>query len=78
MTVEAGLDIPDPVLRNYADLSEPRLREAFAQVLQIYAGGLAPGRPPDVDYMARQFQAAADRVLGRPGSRLLLGGVMVN
>lgn len=78
MTVDAGIDVPDPTLRNYADLVQPRLTDAFAQALQAYAGNLAPGRPPDADYLARRLQAATDQVLGRPGARLLLGGVMVN
>jgi hypothetical protein len=78
MTVDAGIDVPDPALRNYAEEVQPRLKDAFAQVLQAYAGQLAPGRPPDADYMARRLQGAADQVLGRPGARLLLGGVMVN
>ena len=78
MTVDAGVDVPDPTLRNYAEEVQPRLKDAFAQVLQAYAGQLAPGRPPDADYMARRLQGAADQVLGRSGARLLLGGVMVN
>ena len=78
MTVEAGLDIPDPALFDKASEDQPRLRDAFAQVLQAYAGGLPAGQLPDIDYMAARLQAATDRTLGRPGARLLLGGVMVN
>jgi hypothetical protein len=78
MTVDAGIDVPDPTLRNYADMVQPRLKDAYAQVLQAYAGRLAPGQPPDADYMARRLQEATDQVLGRAGARLLLGGVMLN
>ena len=48
MTVQSGVDVPDPVLRVLAEQVQPRLRDAYTQVLQIYAGGLPPGSPPDV------------------------------
>ena len=78
MTVQAGVDAPDPALRALADSAQPRLRDAYVQVLQIYAGGLRPGAPPDADYVARRLQDATDRVLKKPGGKLLLGGIMVN
>lgn len=78
MTVEAGLDIPDPALRTLADQDEPRLRDAFAVVLQAFAGSLPPGAVPDLDYLSARLQAAADRTLGKPGAHILFGGVMVN
>lgn len=78
MTLEAGLDVPDSALHARADQSTPRLRAAFAQVLQIYATGLPGGAVPNADYLARQLQQQTDMVLGRPGARLLLGTIMVN
>jgi hypothetical protein len=78
MTVQSGVDVPDPVLRGLAEQVQPRLRDAYTQVLQIYAGGLPPGAPPDADYVARRLQQATDQVLGKPGGRLLIGGIMVN
>ena len=78
MTVQSGVDVPDPVLRALAEQVQPRLRDAYTQVLQIYAGGLPPGSPPDADYVARRLQQATDQVLGKPGGRLLIGGIMVN
>ena len=78
MTVQAGVDCPDPALRDFADKVTPRLRDAFAQELQLYAGGLPSGSPPNADYIARRLQAATDRVLGKPGGRFLIGGIMVN
>ncbi len=78
MTVDAGIDVPDPALRDYADLVLPRLKDAYARTLQDYAGNLQPGAVPDADYMARKLQQATDRILGKPGARLLLGGIMVN
>jgi hypothetical protein len=78
LTIDAGIDVPDPALRALASQDMPRLYDAYAMVLQGYGGGLIPGHVPDVDYIARQMQAATDRVLGRPGAKLLLCGVMVN
>lgn len=78
MTLEAGLDVPDAALHTRADQSTPRLRAAFAQVLQIYATGLPGGAVPNADYLERQLQQQTDMVLGRPGARLLLGTIMVN
>ena len=78
MTVEAGVNVPDPVLRSYADSVQPRLRDAYARTLQTYAGQLIPGTAPDADYLARRLQDVTNQVLGKPGARLLLGGVMVN
>ncbi len=78
MTVQAGVDAPDKALRDYAVKVTPRLEDAYVQVLQLYAGGLVPGAPPDADYVARRLQEATDRVLGRPGGKFLIGGIMIN
>jgi hypothetical protein len=78
MTVQAGVDAPDKALHDYAEKVTPRLRDAYASVLQTYAAGLAPGQPPDADYVARRLQEATDRVLGKPGGRFLIGGIMIN
>jgi hypothetical protein len=78
MTVQAGVDVIEPKLRAYAEASEPRLRDAFTQELQAYASGMLSGTPPDIDYLCRRLQGATDRVLGKPGGRFLVGGIMVN
>lgn len=78
LTVECGLDIPDEALRERADLLLPRLRAAYVQVVQIYAGGLPGGAPPDPDFIARNLQRSTDTVLGRRGARVLMGSVVVN
>jgi hypothetical protein len=78
MTVQAVVDAPDPALRDYAEKVTPRLRDAYTQALQLYAGGLVPGAPPDADYVARRLQEATDRVLGRRGGKFLIGGIMIN
>lgn len=77
MTVETGLDTPDAALRTRVAQSSPRLRAAYASVVQQAANGLLPGAPPDVERLVAQLQAATDRTLGRAGARLLIGTVMV-
>ena len=78
MTVQAGVDVPDKALRDYTQRVTPRLQDAYTQVLQLYAGGLVSGAPPDADYVARRLQEATDRVLGKPGGKFLIGGIMIN
>ena len=77
MTVETGLDTPDAALRTRVAQSAPRLRAAYAAVVQQAASALLPGAPPDVERLVAQLQAATDRTLGRAGARLLIGTVMV-
>ena len=78
MTVDCGLDVPEAALRARVELVLPRIRAAFVQVVQIYAGGLPAGAPPNPDFIARNLQRSADQVLGRKGARVLLGAVVVN
>ena len=49
MTVETGIDTPDAALRTRVAQSAPRLRAAYAAVVQQSANALLPGTPPDVD-----------------------------
>ncbi|MDP2763316.1 MAG: Tat pathway signal protein [Brevundimonas sp.] len=77
MTVETGVDTPDAALRVRVAQSAPRLRAAYAAVVQQSANTLLPGTPPDVERLVSQLQAATNRVIGRAGARLLIGTVMV-
>ena len=77
MTVETGVDAPDSALRARVAQSAPRLRAAYAAVVQEAAAGLLPGHPPDVERLVTRLQAATDSALGRRGARLLIGTVMV-
>ena len=78
MTVEAGVDVPDPALRLRAQQTIPRLQAASAQMLETYAAGLQPGGLPNADYLSRELQRQTDMVLGRPGAVFLLGTILVN
>lgn len=77
MTVETGIDTPDAALRTRVAQSAPRLRAAYAAVVQQSASALLPGAPPDVERLVAQLQAETNRVIGRAGARLLIGTVMV-
>src|SRR4051794_15891899 len=78
MTVDCGIDIPEAAVRERAELMLPRLRAAFVQQVQIYAGGMPGGTAPDPDFLARNLQRATDQVLGRKGARVLMGAIIVN
>ncbi len=78
LTVETGIDIPSVPLHDKAEKLIPRIRAAFVQTVQIYAAGLTPGLPPNVEFLRRELQRQTDLSLGGPGGRLLLGTVMVN
>ena len=77
MTVETGLHTPDAALRTRAAQSAPRLRAAYTTVVQQSANVMLPGTVPDLERLIAQLQAATNRTLGRAGSRLLIGTVMV-
>lgn len=77
MTVETGIDTPDAALRTRVAQSAPRLRAAYAAVVQQSANALLPGTAPDVERLVAQLQAATNTVMGRAGARLLIGTVMV-
>lgn len=77
MTVETGVDTPNAALRARVAQSAPRLRAAYAAVVQQAASATLPGAPPDVERLVAQLQAATNATLGRAGARLLIGTVMV-
>ena len=78
MTMEAGVDVPDPSLRARANASTPLLRAAYGDVVRNYAAGLPAGAVPNADYLSLELQRQTDRVIGRPGVRFLLGTILVN
>lgn len=78
LTVELGLDVPDPVLRTRTEQSAPILRDAYVRVVQAYAFSLSPGATPSADFLALTLQHETDKVLKRRGARVLLGAVLAN
>jgi hypothetical protein len=78
LSVDCGLDVPDPALHKIADQNLPRLRAAYVQTVQSYAAGLASGSLPNADYIAQTLQRQTDTILGRPGAKVLLGAIIAN
>jgi hypothetical protein len=78
LTVELGLDVPDPALQLRAAQSTPILRDAYVRIVQAYALGLSPGATPSADYLSLSLQRETDRVLKRKGAKVLLGAVVAN
>jgi hypothetical protein len=46
--------------------------------MMTYTAGMPRGSAPDLNYLGGKMQEAADKVLGRKGSKVLLGSAMVN
>lgn len=78
LSVDCGLQIDDPNLREYARLSLPRLQAAYAQVIQIYAAGLPSGSEPNTEFIVQALQRQTDLILKRPGARFLIGAVVAS
>ena len=78
LSVDCGLQIEDPKLRDYADKSMPRLRAAYVQTIQVYAAGMPPGSEPNIDFIVQALQRETDLILKRPGAKLLIGAVVAN
>jgi hypothetical protein len=78
LSVDCGLQVDDPKLRAYAELSLPRLRAAYEQVIQIYAAGLPSGSEPNTEFIVQALQRQTDLILKRPGARFLIGAVVVS
>ena len=78
LTVEVGLDVPDPRLRESIELYLPILYSAYVSALQPYGLGLAPSQPPNADFISMALQRETDRVLRRRGAKVLLGSILLN
>jgi len=78
LSVECGLDVPDPVLHTRAVQSTLILRDAYLRWLTVYAQSLTPMAVPNPDAIETELQRETNSILGRPGARLLVGTVMVN
>jgi hypothetical protein len=78
LSVDCGLQVDDPKLRAYAQLSLPRLQAAYAQVIQIYAAGLPSGSEPNTEFIVQALQRQTDLILKRPGAKFMIGSVLVS
>lgn len=78
ITVDAGLDVPDPALRDKLRKMAPRVRDTLRAAVAEYANThYRPGAAPDPDTIARMLQLAINRETGGQGAKVLLANVMV-
>jgi flagellar basal body-associated protein FliL len=76
--VTFGMDVPDDTLREAAEEMMPRLRDTWLMDLNLYAATtLRPKRAADVSGVSGLLQSDADRVLGKTGSKVLMGQATV-
>jgi flagellar basal body-associated protein FliL len=73
-----GMDVPDAGLRARAEAIMPRLRDAWLGRLSQYAATSARARKPaNIANVSLLLQTTADQMLNNPGSRVLMGSVIV-
>lgn len=76
LMIGIGLDIPDAQLRDKAVTNMPMLRDGYVRALLSYtATSVRYWRQPDVVEIGDRLQRVTDRLLGRPGAKLLLAQV---
>jgi flagellar basal body-associated protein FliL len=77
--VSFGLDVPDDALREKTEALMPRLRDAWLSELNLYAAtSLRMRRAADVAGVSDLLQRTSDAVLGKTGSKVLMGQAMVD
>ena len=78
LMVGAGLDVPDPVLREDVNHSMPVLRDAYIRNLMAFTANVVrTDAQPDVATIANRLQAVTDRALKKKGARILLAQVAI-
>ncbi len=78
LSVDCGLQVEDPKLRDFVEKSLPRLRAGYVQAVQTYAASLPVGSEPNTELIVQSLQRQTDLILKRPGARLLIGAVVAN
>lgn len=73
LMIEIGLDVPDPALRAQVSHALPTLRDAYVRSLIAYgATAVRVFRQPNVEDIADRMQVVTDRVVGKPGAKVLI------
>jgi flagellar basal body-associated protein FliL len=76
LMIGIGLDVPDSDLRAATTHAMPVLRDAYVRTMISYsATSVRPWKQPDVEEIASRLQRVTDRVLRKPGARILLAQV---
>jgi flagellar basal body-associated protein FliL len=78
LMIGIGIDVPDPDLRAQVERDMPQLRDGYVRSLMAYTAiSVRSWRQPDVAAIADRLQGATDRMLGKPGARILLAQIAV-
>jgi flagellar basal body-associated protein FliL len=78
LMVGAGLDIPDPAMRDIVERSMPVLRDAYIRNLMAFtANNVRTDSQPDVDMIATRLQGVTDRALKKKGAKVLMAQVAI-
>ena len=73
LMIEIGLDVPDAALRGQVSHALPTLRDAYVRSLIAYgATAVRAFRQPSVEDIAQRMQVVTDRVMGKPGAKVLI------
>ena len=76
LMIGIGLDVPNTDLRGQTEQVMPVLRDAYVRaLLEFTATSVRSWRQPDVGEIADRLQRVTDRMLRRPGARILLAQV---
>ena len=71
--IEFGIDIADETLRGKANVTLPRLRDAWLRAMSDFASTrVRVGRQADLDALTTRLQTTTDQMLGAPGAKVLL------
>jgi len=78
LMIGIGIDVPDPDLRARVERDMPQLRDGYVRSLMAFTAiSVRSWRQPDVAAIADRLQGATDRMLGKPGARILLAQVAI-
>lgn len=78
LMVGAGLDVPDPAMRDEVTRSLPVLRDAYVRNLMTFTANIVrTDEQPDITLIADRLQAVTDRALKKKGARILLAQVAI-
>jgi len=75
ISLESGLDVPDPKLRARIPLL---FRSDLGRRLSYYTSNLAPGARPDLDILSPLLQKQVDVTVGQAGARFVILNVLIN
>ena len=78
LMIGIGIDVPDADLRARVERDMPQLRDGYVRSLMAFTAiHVRSWRQPDVAAIADRLQGTTDRILGKPGARILLAQIAI-